>query len=204
MTGRRFLSWVAVSSRPQMDGGSPTDQRERKLKDGTIWNRPVVRCAQPEACHRSVSFAQVERAILAWFDAIENQELPPDQPDLDIGAIEQERQALQKQIDALPHAQERAFNAFVDGDVDKSTYQAQTKRLEARKRELQDKIQAVDLKLSQQAHSEARKRRWNSVREVGRAMIEMGKTDPAKVNAWLREHIRVEFDENRKLAVLLS
>ena len=34
-------------------------------------------------------------------------------------------------------------------------------------------------------------------------MMQLGKTDPATVNAWLRAHLRVEFDEDRRLTVHL-
>ena len=46
--------------------------------------------------------------------------------------------------------------------------------------------------------------RGNSYAALGwRAMMELGKTDPATVNAWLRAHLRVEFDEDRRLTVHL-
>lgn len=175
--------------------GSP-----RRRKDGSLYYLPTVRCHK---CTRQVSWAQIERAILQWFDAIDDQEMEVIEVD-NSEAIEQERQTLQKQLDGLPGAQERAFSAFVDGDVDKATYQAQVKRLEARKRELQDKLQAVDLQLAKHRRSDEQIKRWVTVKEVGREMIALGRDRPAEVNAWLREYIRVEFDENRKLTIKLS
>ena len=91
-----------------------------------------------------------------------------------------------------------------DRPTRKATYQAQVKRLEARKRDLQDKLQAVDLQLAKHRRSDEQIKRWVTVKEVGREMIALGRDKPAEVNAWLREYIRVEFDENRKLTIKLS
>lgn len=173
--------------------GSP-----RRRKDGSMYYLPTVRCHK---CTRQVSWAQIEQAI--WFDAIEHQTMEVVSED-NHEAIEQERQALQKQIDALPGAAERAYSAFVDGDVDKATYQAQMKRLDARKRELQDKLQAAELHLAKHRRSDEQVKRFTTVKEVGHAMMALGRDKPDVVNAWLREYIRVEFEENRKLTVLLS
>lgn len=74
-----------------------------------------------------------------------NQQVPIEHPE-NFEATNREAQQLQKQLDALPQAAERAYTAFVDGIVHKQAYQAQVKRLEAQKRELQDNLQALTLK----------------------------------------------------------
>lgn len=199
--GKHLFSGIVVCTKCNARMTVTASGGARVRKSGKRWVSPNVRCPH---CRRQLSFLAIEKAILAWFESIADQSLPPDQPDTDNAGIEQERQALQRQLDAIPQAQERAFTAFVDGDASKDAYQAQVKRLDARKRELQDGLHTVDMRLAQLASSEDRKRRWNSVKEVGRATIERGKTDPAVVNAWLREFIRVEFNEDRKLTVFLS
>lgn len=57
---KRFVSWVAVSSRPQMDGGSPEDQRERNLAHIEKWNGVLV--ADLEVPGQSRSYIEYEEA----------------------------------------------------------------------------------------------------------------------------------------------
>ena len=74
--------------------------------------------------------------------------------------------------------------------------------LDTRKKELDANIRTLAGKQARIAHSEVMRQKYETIRDIGRGMIAMGKDNPATVNKWLREFIRVEFDENRKLTVL--
>lgn len=200
--GHHLFSGVAICTSCNARMIVQTKGYRKRRKSGKVWTMATVKC--PKKCYKQVSFTKLEKALIRWFDSIAGQELPPEQPSIDADAIKQERQALQRQLEAIPEAQERAYSAFVDGDVGKDTYQAQVKRLETRKRELQDKMQTVDLKVAQLAQAETRQAKWNTVREVGRAMLDLAQDDPAKANAWLREYIRIEFGEDRQINILLA
>lgn len=199
--GKHLYSGIVLCTKCNVRMTVTASGGARIRKSGKRWVSPNVKCPH---CRRQLSFLAIEKALLSWFESIADQSLPPEQPDIDNTGIEQERQSLQRQFDAIPQAQERAYNAFVDGDVSRNVYQAQMKRLEARKRELQDSIKTIDLQLAKHRRSEEQVRRWSTVKEVGGEMIAMGKDRPELVNAWLREYIRVRFDENRKVTVFLS
>ena len=67
MAPKRFVSWVAVSSRPQLDGGSPTDQRERNLTHLAKWDGCLVADLEVPGQSRSyIEYEEAKRQIEAY------------------------------------------------------------------------------------------------------------------------------------------
>lgn len=169
----------------------------------TVYLRKQKRlpCASCPSCHRIVNYRIITQTLLSFFDSLdEGYEIETDS-NADGAELDIEAERIQLQLTAIPDAEKRAYEAFVDGDVDKSAYQAQKKRLELRKRDLQDSLQASDLKRARHRNSEALQKQYETIAELGRDMLEIGAEKPKEVNQWLREYIRIDFAADRTLTV---
>lgn len=161
----------------------------------------IVKC--PGGCKRNLAFGKLRSALIKFFDSLQHTTLIVSVDNV-ASELRADIEKVQAQLAAIPEAKARAYSAFVDGLADRDAYQNELKRLDTRKAELQQHIQAIEVQLSGIDNSEERIERFNHVREVGRSMVEYSSTDPAAVNQWLRSYIRIEFDQERNINIFAT
>lgn len=171
----------------------------RVRKDGSIYTLPILLC---KCCKRTVVQSKVRAALVDWFSTLP-QELPP-VPDEQSAALHAALEAVQSAIDGIGRAKSKAFDAYIRNIADETTYQDARKRLDSEEKSLQDRLHLIRLQIAQEARKQPTKARYSHVRDVGVATMELGATEPKKVNLWLREHIKVEFSEDRKFVITFA
>lgn len=194
--GELLYSGVVFCTRCNRRMACITNAGRHRRDDGTLYTQPIVRC---DHCKRSVTWRRLDRELLTWFESLP-QEMPPAEESEDCG-LQAEHDRVQSAIAGIERAQARAFDAYIRELTDELTYLDAKKRLEGELGALEDRLHLVRLQIAQEAHRKPTVARYNHVREVGSAMLALGKGKPATVNAWMREYIRIELGEDRKLAV---
>lgn len=167
-----------------------------KRKSGKVYSRSVCKCM---ACRRILPWLQIERVLMAWFESLPQQ--LPELPENDSTALQAELERVESAITAITKARARALDAYVRELTDETAYQSVKNGLDREEKTLQDRLHLLRLQVATEARKQPTSERYQHVREVGKAMLEMGKAEQKRVNSWLREYIRIEFDADRKIAV---
>lgn len=124
----------------------------------------------------------------------------PEFPENESTGLQAELERVQSTIDGIGRAKARAFDAYVRELTDELTYVDTKKRLESEEKSLQDRLHLIRLQIAQDARKRPTEATYQHVRDVGEAMLKLGETEQKRVNAWLREYVKVEFNQDRELS----
>lgn len=164
---------------------------------------PVVRCP---ICLRQVVFGKVQRAILEWAEDLRSEEYRLDLVNaVDETALKSayvEIAQLERRLSEIAKAKERVTTLFVDGDISKAELQQQRDRLQKEELTKFSRLQLLQGQIEGYRSKDQTAAILVSIPDVIKDLFANAST--ADVNAWLRQSLKIRFERDRKLSVLLA
>jgi hypothetical protein len=164
---------------------------------------PVVRC---HSCHKQVAFSKVQRAIMAWAEALRSEEYRLDLVNaVDETALQSayvEMAQLQKRLNEIAKAKERVTTIYVDGEITKVEMQQQRDRLQKEELTKFSRLQNLQGQVEGYRSKDQTAAILVSISDVIKDLFTTASA--VDINAWLRQSLRIRFERDRKLSVLLA